>query len=279
MIIGEVTGTAQTFGGYVNVSRQIIDWTTPQVMDIIIGDLAAQYAVVTENDATDTFLAAATAATTNLATGTNTAAQVAAAFWGAVGQVYSGTKGAGRVIAAMPPQMLGLVGPLFAPVNPENAQSPGFSAVNYGQGPAGVDQRCPDLRHRRTRRQQDPRPLHRSRGGLRRPHRRPVSVVEPSVLGVQVAYARPLHAAGHRRARDHRDHQDAMSELWDDPNRQAVGLDPAGSSGDAAQPQAAEEPRRDDQGRAARRRPGTRRLSPPTRSMTKDEIRESIDNA
>ena len=35
MIIGEVTGTAQTFGGYVNVSRQIIDWTTPQVMDII----------------------------------------------------------------------------------------------------------------------------------------------------------------------------------------------------------------------------------------------------
>ena len=64
-------------------------------MDIIIGDLAAQYALQTENDATDTFLAGATAATTNLATGANTAEQVAAAFWGAVGQVYAGTKGAG----------------------------------------------------------------------------------------------------------------------------------------------------------------------------------------
>ena len=118
-------------------------------MDIVIGDLAAQYALQTENDATDTFLAAATAASTNLATGANTAAQVAAAFWGAVGQVYAGTKGQGRVIAAMPPQMLGLLGPLFAPVNPENAQSPGFSASTTARAqPARSG--CPDLRHRRT---------------------------------------------------------------------------------------------------------------------------------
>ena len=95
MIIAKVTGTAQTFGGYVNVSSQIIDFSDPSIMDIIIGDLAAQYALQTENDATDTFLAGATAATTNLATGANTAEQVAAAFWGAVGQVYAGTKGAG----------------------------------------------------------------------------------------------------------------------------------------------------------------------------------------
>ena len=160
MIISEVTGTSQTFGTYVNVARQLIDFASPDIMDIIINDMAQQYALVTENDATDTFLAGATAATTNLATGANTAAQVAAAFWGAVGQVYSGTKGAGRVIAAMPPQMLSLVGPLFAPVNPENAQSQGFNAVNYGQGPAGAISRCPHLRHRRPRGQQDPRPLH-----------------------------------------------------------------------------------------------------------------------
>ena len=64
--------------------------------------------------------------------------QVAAAFWGAVGQVYAGTKGAGRVIAAAAPQMLGLLGPLFPFVNPQDAQSSGFQAVNYGQGPAGA---------------------------------------------------------------------------------------------------------------------------------------------
>ena len=92
--------------------------SSPQIMDIVIGDLAAQYALQTENDATDTFLAAATAASANLATGVNTAAQVTAAFWGAVGQVYAGTKGQGRVIAAMPPQMLGTLGPLFAPDQP-----------------------------------------------------------------------------------------------------------------------------------------------------------------
>src|SRR4029077_268081 len=37
-----------TLGGYVNVSRQAVDWSQPQVMDIIIQDLAAQYAILTE---------------------------------------------------------------------------------------------------------------------------------------------------------------------------------------------------------------------------------------
>ena len=188
MIITDVTGTAQTFGGYVNVSRQIIDWSSPQIMDIVIGDLAAQYALQTENDATDTFLAAATAASTNLATGVNTAAQVAAAFWGAVGQVYAGTKGQGRVIAAMPPQMLGLLGPLFAPVNPENAQSPGFSAINYGQGAAGQISGVPIYV---TAGLADNKILVMSTAAAEVYETRvgQLQVVEPSVLGVQVAYA------------------------------------------------------------------------------------------
>ena len=174
MIIGEVTGTAQTFGGYVNVSRQLIDWATGgSIMDLIISDLAQQYALQTENDATDTFLAAATAASTNLATGANTEAQVTAAFWGAVGQVYAGTKGAGRVIAAASPQMLGLLGPLFAPINPQDSQSTGFQAVNYGQGAAGAISRCPDLHHQRPGRQQGAGAVHRRRRGVRNPHRRP----------------------------------------------------------------------------------------------------------
>ena len=40
--------TANTYGGYVNVSRQDIDWSTPSIMDLVITDLAAQYGIVTE---------------------------------------------------------------------------------------------------------------------------------------------------------------------------------------------------------------------------------------
>jgi HK97 family phage major capsid protein len=188
MIIGKVNATASTWGGYVNVSRQIIDWSSPQIMDIIIQDLAAQYAIMTENDATDTFLAGATAASVNLATGTNTADQIAAAFWGAVGQVYTGTKGAGRVIAAAPPQMLGLIGPLFAPVNPVDSQSQGFQAVNYGQGPAGSISGVPVYI---TAGLADNKILVLSTAAAEVYEDRigALQVVEPSVLGVQVAYA------------------------------------------------------------------------------------------
>jgi HK97 family phage major capsid protein len=48
MTIGRLTANAVTYGGYVNVSRQNIDFSQPSVMDIIINDLAAQYAIETE---------------------------------------------------------------------------------------------------------------------------------------------------------------------------------------------------------------------------------------
>ena len=51
MTIGKVPVTADTYGGYVNVSRQDIDWTQPAIMDIVINDLAGQYAIETEDAA------------------------------------------------------------------------------------------------------------------------------------------------------------------------------------------------------------------------------------
>jgi HK97 family phage major capsid protein len=44
MLIDRLTVTAETYGGYVNVSRQNIDWSRPNIMDLIVNDLAAQYA-------------------------------------------------------------------------------------------------------------------------------------------------------------------------------------------------------------------------------------------
>ena len=183
---------------------------------------AAVRASQTENDATDTFLAAATAASTNLATGANTAAQVTAAFWGAVGQVYAGTKGQGRVIAAMPPQMLGLLGPLFAPVNPQNAQSTGFSARSTtGRAPPAPSRGVPIYV---TAGLADNKILVLSTAAAE------VYETRVGALSGRRAFRarrpgrlrRPLHPAGDRRHRDHRDHEDAMSELLGRPQ-------PAGS--------------------------------------------------
>ena len=48
MTITRLTGNAVTYGGYVNVSRQDIDFSSPSMLDVVIQDLAAQYAIQTE---------------------------------------------------------------------------------------------------------------------------------------------------------------------------------------------------------------------------------------
>jgi hypothetical protein len=43
----------------------------------------------------------------------------------------------GRVFLAVPPDQIGNWGVVFAPVNPQNSQSTGFSAGDFGQGILG----------------------------------------------------------------------------------------------------------------------------------------------
>jgi len=187
MILGKVPVTAVTYGGYVNVSRQNVDWSQPAVMDIVINDLAAQYALETENAAADHTAAAATAGPT-LPTGAVTPDQVAGAVWTAAGSVYAAVKGQGRLILACSPDMLGLIGPLFAPINPQNAQSTGFNAGAFGQGAmgaiSGITVVCSAglntgiILVLSTAAVE----VYEDRIGA-------LQVIEPSVLGVQVAYA------------------------------------------------------------------------------------------
>ena len=122
-------------------------------MDIIINDLAGQYAIQTEDDATDR------------------CPRGRSHRRGEPGSAQprppprcrrrSGTRprpctprppATASVIAVDAPNMLGLIGPLFAPVNPQNAQSAGFTAGNFGSGAVGSHQRHPDLRLRRRSR-------------------------------------------------------------------------------------------------------------------------------
>lgn len=190
MLISKIPVAAKTYGGYVNVSRQDMDWSNPGVMDIVINDLASVYAMLTEDVFGDALVAGATAAdaSTTLPTGANTAQQVASAIWAAAGKVYAGTKGQGRLLVIVSPDMLGLVGPIFAPINATNAQSTGFSAGDYGQGAVGAISGITVVMSAQLAAgtilvaTTAAAEVYEDRIGS-------LQVVEPSVLGVQVAYA------------------------------------------------------------------------------------------
>src|SRR5262245_37718921 len=188
MTITKLTVTPATLGGYVNVSRQDIDWTQPQVMDIVINDLAAQYAILTESTAVQAFYTGGTAGTTTIPA-SPTVADITAAFWGAAAQVYTGVKGAGRVIAACSPDVLGILGPLFAPVNPTNAQSEGFNAAGFGLGAAGAIGGIPVYVTAGFGTTKRLMVLSTAAAEVYEDRIGSLQVVEPSVLGVQVAYA------------------------------------------------------------------------------------------
>lgn len=186
MTITRLNATAVTYGGYVNVSRQNIDFSQPSVLDLVINDLASQYAIETEAATATALSGVSTAAVSYGAV--PTASLVAAALWDAASSVYTAVKGQGRVVLAVAPDVLSTFGPLFQPVNPQNAQSPGLSAGNFGQGVLGTISGIPvvmsaglgsgDAVVFSTAAIE----VYEQRVGT-------LQVTEPSVLGVQVAYA------------------------------------------------------------------------------------------
>jgi HK97 family phage major capsid protein len=135
MTITKTALGADTFGGYVNVSKQDISRSSPAILDMIINDLAQQYAIETEEEAAAVMTAAATVGPVIPASPTG--ANVATAIWGAAGSVFAATKGQGRTVVAVSPDQLGAIGPLFPTVNPTNAYSTGFPVGSIGQGEQG----------------------------------------------------------------------------------------------------------------------------------------------
>jgi HK97 family phage major capsid protein len=188
MLITRLTANAVTYGGYVNVSRQNIDFSSPQILDIIINDLAAQYAIQTEAALAAELAATGTSAVGYGTAGNEDAESISGALWTAVATVYAATKGQGRVALAVSPGRLGTFGRLFAPVNPQNAQSTGFNAGNFGQGVMGTISGVPVVMSAQL-------PTNTafvfSTAAIEAFEQRvgTLQVTEPSVLGVQVAYA------------------------------------------------------------------------------------------
>ncbi len=187
MLITKLTGTAVTYGGYVNVSRQDIDFSSPQIMDIVIEGLANAYALQTET-ATGTALDAS--ASTNVGYGASpTAATLTGALWSAMATVYNAVKGApGQVVLAVAADRLAVFGPLFPPFNVQNGQSAGLLAGNFGSGDignvAGVRLiMSPGLASGKSFL------FHTAAVDVFEQRVGSLQAVEPSVLGIQVAYA------------------------------------------------------------------------------------------
>ena len=137
MLVTKTALGADTYGGYVNVSKQDINRSSPSILDMIINDLAQQYAIETEEEAANVLWTGGTAGPI-LPTGTPTPEEINAAIWGAAGAVFAATKGQGRTVVAVSPDMLGVIGPIFPPINPTNGYGSGFSAGNLSQGQIGT---------------------------------------------------------------------------------------------------------------------------------------------
>ena len=184
MVINRKTVTAKTYGGYVNVSRQAIDFSNPSALDLVVNGLSQQYAIETE-----AAVGAALASTETAPILHNgTANSVSSAVWQAVATCYSVTKGSGRVMLAVAPDVLSTYGPLFPPVNPRDAQSPGFEAGRFAQGIMGTIGGVPTVMSAGLAPGEAyvfssaAVELFEQRVGT-------LQVVEPSVFGLQVAYA------------------------------------------------------------------------------------------
>lgn len=82
-----------TYGGWANVSRQSIDWTSPGVWDALMTDFVEQYGLETENAAADDFAASVTQTQelTTASGGTPTLPELLAGLYGAASKSYQGS--------------------------------------------------------------------------------------------------------------------------------------------------------------------------------------------
>lgn len=184
MLITRLTANAVTYGGYVNVSKQNIDFSSPNVMDLVINGLAAEYSIDTEGAAADELMGVAT---TPQVIG-STAETITSGLWAAAATVYTAVRGQGRLVIAVAPDKLEAIGPLFAPVNPRDAQSPGFTAGVFGQGVMGTVSGIPVVMSAGLT---GTEAVLFSTAAIEAWEQRvgTLQVTEPSVMGVQVAYA------------------------------------------------------------------------------------------
>lgn len=194
MLVTKTSITAPTYGGYVNVSKQDIRRTSPGILDMVIADLAGQYAIETEDAAADELIANSTPGTVQIPS-TETALGIAQAVWGAAGQsaalLRTANIPAQGPILAVSANMLGMIGPLFPPVSPSAAFSAGFTPASFNTGNQGAAGQLAGLTVVLGAGLPNDTILFLYRSAVRCYENRygAMQVNEPSVWGVQVGYA------------------------------------------------------------------------------------------
>jgi len=188
MTIGSVTFTKETWGGWLDVARQDLDWTSPSAWDALLNDFTDQYGLVTENAVGDAFAAAVAAGNTPVevaGTGAaSTLAQWTEAIYAAAALSYAG---AGRMPDTiwMGLDLWGVLGPKIE--SAVQTMNNDVGTVNLGDFQAGNLLKLPRVvvpsfpantlivgARRWTE-------VYEERIGL-------LQAVNPSILGVQIAY-------------------------------------------------------------------------------------------
>lgn len=87
-VVGSIDFTKNTYGGGLDVSRQVIDWTSPAAWNALLTDLQRIYGKFTENRAADDFAAAVVAEIEIDSTEADPFLRFARALYGAAALVY-----------------------------------------------------------------------------------------------------------------------------------------------------------------------------------------------
>ncbi len=135
-IVGGIPFVKDTYGGWANVSRQSIDWTSPGVWDALMTDFVEQYALETENDAADAFAASVTQTQelTTASGATPTLTELLVGLYGGASKSYQGGGRLPDTIWASLDQWA-MIGPIIDSLKASTAgDGGGDSAVNSFSG-------------------------------------------------------------------------------------------------------------------------------------------------
>jgi HK97 family phage major capsid protein len=119
--------TKLTFGGYVSVSEQLMDWSSPEVVGSLLDDMSRVYAYETDNYAADQLLAGCTQS--QVLTDPTSPSEWVSDIYDATVTIINNSLGNVPTHLFVSPNMFGYLGklvdttgrPLLAPNNPMNA--------------------------------------------------------------------------------------------------------------------------------------------------------------
>ena len=144
-VVDDIQITKALYGGYVNLSEESMDFTSPEVLGALIDDMARIYANATDVAACATFEAGVTQ--TEALTSGSTPADWVAFIYNSAEQILTNSNGNLPNVLVMSPAYYASLGalvdtagrPLFPNVGPQNAVGTGASASTFNGNAFGLN--------------------------------------------------------------------------------------------------------------------------------------------